>query len=764
MPAKLGRVVEVYEAAGSDKMFFHIQDVHAHPEAQRNSAAILEHLHQQYGLSLVTAEGASERVDPSILSEFPEPGVRRTAADLFMDNGELTGEEYAAIVQQLPLDIWGIEEPPLYYVNGLYYLANLQIRDEALDFVGQMENTIEALMQAGFPELLLELLAQRRSFDQGPNNLETYAGYLRELSRRLNLESGAAQAVDDFVTASQLQQSMDAEAFQGSVERLTQALVKHYSARQDQGALTSLLLRMKQMKERGMAGIEFYKELLEGGQVAVASGLKLAAQDLAQLKAYTQSLELLEGLQLSDLGAHLDQLAQDSAEALCENDAQRQTLNIHARSAQLRKLFELHFGSQEWHHYTESKQDYDPRILCAELHQLCASRNIPFPESLPVGVIRIQAYLKIQEKFYETVLARDQALFENALERLEENEASSAALITGGFHTEGLTQRLKDAGYSYVVIAPRVTQTANEERYLQMLQGERLSASQLNGLAASFPFENAYRLIHLTASGLSNAYSDPAVQAEIDGAVRFVASLGEPLAPVAGRLGALVEEAAEGGEESRLRIATALLSLALRAAGQGILPSSPESMLGLFADDDLGVTLDFDEETAQYQLTDLETGERVFVRSDHTEIYAGVLALNLPHPSDRELARMIALGDSEEINKQGRSYWNQLIVQLDTTRAGTEGDSLLTELVSRVQGEIGRLPAVVFYQRDEPRNRLLVVQDGRDYWMLTDTGWELLARAREKRVIVTPRNHPVLRDFVDQVLLSSLGSSGTRDQ
>jgi len=78
--------------------------------------------------------------------------------------------------------------------------------------------------------------------------------------------------------------------------------------------------------------------------------------------------------------------------------------------------------------------------------------------------------------FYALALLRDNALFLHSLELHKRDHQETTVIVTGGFHTAGLTKRLRERSYSYVVITPRVTThtKADERLYVERILGHRL--------------------------------------------------------------------------------------------------------------------------------------------------------------------------------------------------------------------------------------------------------------------------------------------------
>jgi hypothetical protein len=61
----------------------------------------------------------------------------------------------------------------------------------------------------------------------------------------------------------------------------------------------------------------------------------------------------------------------------------------------------------------------------------------------------------------------------NMVSKMDESGENLAVLITGGFHTPGVTRMLKGKGYSYVVAAPVITQNSDSSVYFSVLRGEK---------------------------------------------------------------------------------------------------------------------------------------------------------------------------------------------------------------------------------------------------------------------------------------------------
>lgn len=91
-----------------------IQDLHCHGEVQRNIAGMINYLVRSHKLSLVGVEGVAGTLNISALASYPDPVARQTAANFLLDQGQLTGAEYSAVLRPQALCLEGVEDPELY--------------------------------------------------------------------------------------------------------------------------------------------------------------------------------------------------------------------------------------------------------------------------------------------------------------------------------------------------------------------------------------------------------------------------------------------------------------------------------------------------------------------------------------------------------------------------------------------------------------------------------------------------------------------------
>jgi hypothetical protein len=70
--------------------------------------------------------------------------------------------------------------------------------------------------------------------------------------------------------------------------------------------------------------------------------------------------------------------------------------------------------------------------------------------------------LALSLDFYETVKKRDEIFFEKIM--TDPSLAGNIAVVTGGFHTDGLSQKFRGAGISYITITPDLSGASMDEK------------------------------------------------------------------------------------------------------------------------------------------------------------------------------------------------------------------------------------------------------------------------------------------------------------
>ncbi|MBI4398354.1 MAG: hypothetical protein HY586_04450 [Candidatus Omnitrophica bacterium] len=180
------------------------------------------------------------------------------------------------------------------------------------------------------------------------------------------------------------------------------------------------------------------------------------ARELAEtglLSGAEQLMRLPEGAKLSFLGLENETLYQ------LEKKYFRQTYrnsgtHIPRRLARFRDVLTLRLTRQQWGDLLEPSPFPLPLKGRGENLQV-----------FPSPAERERAGVRAAYSFYLLACERENVFMHKITEHFQSSGQKSAAVVTGGFHTEGLAELAEARRYNYVVIQPRLTQIPDDKKY-----------------------------------------------------------------------------------------------------------------------------------------------------------------------------------------------------------------------------------------------------------------------------------------------------------
>ncbi|MBI3999554.1 MAG: hypothetical protein HY351_02975, partial [Candidatus Omnitrophica bacterium] len=178
------------------------------------------------------------------------------------------------------------------------------------------------------------------------------------------------------------------------------------------------------------------------------------------LKPSAEHAKTISSIRGTELFRELENLEDDLREALPENQTERVLLAKLYHVEVLKSFAKLEIVHKDW----ETLQPHKPSELL-QSHSLSSLNTLFEPHY----------------RFYELAFKRDEALFENMLETMSKEKAQVALVSTGGFHSEGITKKLRAQNVPYILVAPRITQLGDPSIYFNVMQGHRSFMKYFNG-------------------------------------------------------------------------------------------------------------------------------------------------------------------------------------------------------------------------------------------------------------------------------------------
>ncbi|MBO7431957.1 MAG: hypothetical protein J6U02_03565 [Elusimicrobia bacterium] len=104
--------------AKSDVTVINIQDLHCHPQTQRNISKIIGQIADKYNLKSIYVEGGYGNIDTSWLNQIKDENIRKQVIEKLVEDGLLTGGEYYKLTNNNEaVELKGIDEEKLHQDN-----------------------------------------------------------------------------------------------------------------------------------------------------------------------------------------------------------------------------------------------------------------------------------------------------------------------------------------------------------------------------------------------------------------------------------------------------------------------------------------------------------------------------------------------------------------------------------------------------------------------------------------------------------------------
>ncbi len=469
VPKKLGFVKEVYvPKIPSSKKIINIQDLHCDYEAQKHIAGILDYLTTTYGLRVIAVEGGSGKIDTTFYKNLPDKKIKEQVADYFLREARINGTEFFAITTEKNIALYGAEDEKYYDKNLDAFLKALPERDRVLQDISLLENALNMLKDQIYNKQLRDLDDHAVSYENGELSFEDYVMYLVKLypMDKFRREFKQLPKLYDSIN---LKNSLDLNKAENERNDVIDYLTKHLTHQ----ALEDFLRATVRYKAKTLDSLAYHKKIrqLYNNMDEKTKTFDQAWPDLNKYIDYLDKQETLDKIMLFN---ELDRLVDDIKDEFYTSYTQK-LLDHNLRLIRLaRNLFSTKLLNRDLPYVKKYGSDFNARrvkrFIEREAGRLHIDVSLPTDKELDA----MEQTLPDVEAFYRYATKRNGVLTENTLIAMRKEGASVGILVTGGFHTAGITNYLKEKEINYVVICPAVTKVVDDEqRYINALKGKK---------------------------------------------------------------------------------------------------------------------------------------------------------------------------------------------------------------------------------------------------------------------------------------------------
>src|SRR3989338_1215328 len=496
IPPELASIEEVYEAPpkADPRLILHIQNLHGNESAQTQIKKLLGYLYEKYGFKMLFVEGAVEELNPSYLRLFPDKERNIKLAEALVKQGELTGVEFYLVDGPKDVRAIGIEKAELYRANYEAFRKVYGAKPETDRFLGDVDGKLEMLSSRIFPAETRRILSEWKKFEAGHREFLPFAKRLAQDSKRvlgLDLESLFAQVEWPQITRLLVIQAMEKEMNREAAMAERARLISFLKAK---GIPEEIMAAIEKLGERKITvsrkddpreKLENLPRYLFERLVEEAGPKGFYFHDYPAFSLWAGHLILESELDSKSLFDEIHRIFEKILLELAATEPQKNLLELYQDSDLLRKLYSLEVSRKEWQRVLYRREWIEPKIMGERLGKMGKGFQnlntvIASPPRLSAGAAISEPSSTILSQIFSTALEfydfarkREDVFYETIEREMNKNKTEKAVLVTGGFHTDGIMEKLREREINYSVLMPRITGDLGNENYVSAMLENR---------------------------------------------------------------------------------------------------------------------------------------------------------------------------------------------------------------------------------------------------------------------------------------------------
>ena len=450
-----------------------IQNAHANYDGQQKVRELLRYLDTTYGFKTVFVEGAAEKLDPSQLNYFSDAARNKQLAEYLAKQGILSGAGLYLSERPKGVEGLGIEDVKLYRANYEALKTVFSASAQVDRLITKMETRLATLFSKMASPELRRSVEDRQRFERGHRDLLPFVNRLRDQAKTvlgLDMKNAFSQLewpqLVRLIAIQEVETKLDIKKAAEERTRLVRFLKSKQVAKE-----TILLVESAFGDTPADAGTDYraiFDALLRDART---KGLQL--KDWPAFTAFAAHRTLKQELDAPALFKEIEKLFSRITDALVKTPEEKELLQSYRDLALFSKLLRLELSREDYSELLKRKISAETmihEITGAQRATVHAQQNIK-GQNIERHALSVAPVFNAAMHFYEFADQREQSFYEKIDRQMRERHIEKAVVVTGGFHTEGLSTLLKEHGADYAVVTPHIAEGSDSRLYKEAMIG-----------------------------------------------------------------------------------------------------------------------------------------------------------------------------------------------------------------------------------------------------------------------------------------------------
>ena len=451
VPFNLGKVTNSIDFSTS-KVVVQIQDLHGDYQTQKNISSILSYLDKNYGISNIYVEGAPQgKLSTKWLTDISDNSTKKAFIEAMMSVGELSGAEYFSVTEGKTDILKGAENFNAYSAN-LVRLAEMKRNQAVVEAqLLPLQMQIESIGQKIYGKDNKKILALSQKYKKNEITTEKYFKTLFRFARKYGINTDKYPQLSLFKQILSIRNKINTDTISKETANAVNLLKQELSFAEYK-ALTEL---SKSPETKKVFYLELSKYLQKTKDYENFPQIKLLSSYIL-LNSQTNPIDFVRQEEM-----FVNEIRNKSSMTLSEQEV----LFLERFVSIFESLLQNKINYREYKNYNYAFSEFE-RIL----NKYIVSSNL---DALKSSIDTAEKFYSVNtdrdEYFVKSIVTGDdkniskvKPVRNNNAENMLKNAAKIDVIISGGFHTAGISKLLEDKKQSYVVITPETVGTISE--------------------------------------------------------------------------------------------------------------------------------------------------------------------------------------------------------------------------------------------------------------------------------------------------------------